>query len=170
MKLIGKGAFTKAYLTEDNKVFLRTVDPIKECMAYGWFPECYLFPTVELTDEIGEYTMEYYPKVSSIKNNVSPRQWRLYQALRKLDYYTGRNPNMMQDHWHKQFDSLPSEFRKEKEMLKHALDACANYGSDVCFEISPRNIATKGNKLVLLDCFFMSSKLNEVRWGSLRVA
>jgi hypothetical protein len=44
-----------------------------------------------------------------------------------------------------------------------ALDACANYGNDVCFEISPRNVAVKNGKLVLMDCFFMADKLQEIQ-------
>ena len=50
-----------------------------------------------------------------------------------------------------------------KEVMIEALEACGNYGSDVAFEISPRNVAVKDGKLILLDCFFMKSKLNQVR-------
>ena len=159
MKKIGKGAFTTAYLTTDNKVLLKSMDPIKECMALGWFPTCYLFPTVENTDQHNEFIMEYYPKVSSLKSNLSPRQWRLYKALRNLEPFQGKNKHMAYNHWWDQFGSLHSEFRNEKEMLQEALTAASNCGSDIAFEISPRNVATKNNKLVLLDCFFSISTL-----------
>ncbi|UZT50044.1 hypothetical protein [Enterobacter phage 01_vB_Eclo_IJM] len=44
-----------------------------------------------------------------------------------------------------------------------ALDACANFGSDIQFEISPRNVRAVNGKLILVDCFFLVSKLQEVR-------
>ena len=169
MKLIGKGAFTKAYLKDDNKtVFLKSVCPIKECMAYGWFPESYLFPTLESVGN-NEYEMQYYPKVTSLKQNLSKHQWELYKTLRNLnmfgDFYTDKFT-----HWHEQFDTIPNKFSKEREALKEALDGCANYGYDIGFEISPRNVATKGKKLVLLDCFFSVSQLHKVRTGEIKVA
>jgi hypothetical protein len=47
--------------------------------------------------------------------------------------------------------------------MQDAVEACANYGSDVMFEISPRNVAVHNGNLILLDCFFIKSKLREVR-------
>jgi len=59
------------------------------------------------------------------------------------------------------FRSLPREFKTAKTALIDAVSALTNYGSDICFEISPRNIAvTKTGNLILLDCFFMRSKLH----------
>jgi len=52
MKLIGKGAFTKAYLMDDQTtVFLKSSCPIKEVMALGWFPDSSLFPVLCRGDE-----------------------------------------------------------------------------------------------------------------------
>ena len=166
MKLIGKGAFTKCYLNDDSKtVTLHSVDNIKECMAYGWFPSSYLFPNVNPTEEQGVYTMKYYKRVSSLKNSLSPRQWDLYKVLRevmaKFDYMT--HVNALFTAWHEAFDTIPSKYAREREVIKEALDACANYGQDINFEISPRNIAVQGNKLVLLDCFFLTRQLKAVR-------
>ena len=59
------------------------------------------------------------------------------------------------------FNQLDDE--ELKETMLEALDACTNCGSDVAFEISPRNVAVKDGKLILLDVFFMKSALNEVR-------
>jgi hypothetical protein len=164
LKKIGKGTFTTAYLMDDKKtVLLKSTCPIKECMACGWYPDSYLFPEVNPTNKYNEYTMAYYPRVSSLKNTLSARQYRLYKALRALPFCSSENKHMSFHHWHDQFNSLPAEFKAEKQALSEALDACKNYGSDIAFEISPRNIAVKGRKLVLLDCFFSISKLQEVR-------
>jgi len=163
MKLIGKGAFTKAYLQDNGKVLLKSVDPIKECMALGWFPEHRLFPTVEMIDT-GMYEMQYYPKVTSLKQNLTAEDWELYKELRALfdTYKASVNKYDGYSSWYKVFSTsdLPEEI---KELLLEALDACANVGSDIMFEISPRNVAVDNGRLVLLDCFYQTSILQQVR-------
>lgn len=163
MQLIGKGAFTKAYLCEDNSVFLKSECQIKECMSFGWFPDSYLFPKINGTDNMGEYTMKYYPKVTSLKSSLEPRQYRFYKLLKGLSIRWAHNKYDLYNEWHKAFESIPDEFAEERDSILEALDACANYGSDINFEISPRNVAVDNGKLVLLDCFFLISNLNEVK-------
>lgn len=171
MKLIGKGTFTKAYLLEcGTSVFLESTCPIKECMSLGWFPESTLFPEIERLDDIEKqskivytYKMEFYPKPLSLKTELEPREYLLYQELRKLKITPPMNRHLLFNEWHKAFNSLPDEFRLESEILREALDACGNFGSDIAFEISPRNVRVKNGKLILLDCFFSVSKLNETR-------
>ena len=160
MELIGKGEFTKAYRMENGRVFLRSTDRVKECMALGWFPSHRMFPTMERIDfDLGSdshstYEMDFYERPKSLKNNLTPRQYRLYSALRKLSVYVQRNCESYLE-WHKEFDKLPSEFANEKEVLKEAIDSLCNYSTGIRFEISPRNVAVKGRKLILLDCFFI---------------
>ena len=166
MKLIGKGAFTKAYLNDDGKtVTLYSVCPIKEGMALGWFPESPLFPKLERIDYLdsgeGVYIMEYYPKVKSLKNTLSPNQYAIYRELRGLNIPLTQNPYDGYQELYNAFKTLKN--RRVREIMLYALDSCVNYGSDIGFEISPRNVAVKNKKLVLLDCFFIKSKLNEVR-------
>lgn len=162
--LIGKGTFTKCYLNEDEKtVTLNSTDYIKECIALDWFPESRLFPEIERTDEQYIYTMEYYPRVSSLKNNLDARDWKLYQILRKLSIGYLRNNYLNLDAWREQFATIPDEYEEEREEILEALQACSNYGEDINFEISPRNVATKNDKLILLDCFFIISQLTEIR-------
>jgi hypothetical protein len=160
VKLIGKGAFTRAYLMESGKVLIKTCDPIKECMAWGWFPESELFPKLDWVD-LGVYEMEYYPRVKSLKGSLEPEQYEIYKSLRALGTLYRQNKHELHSAWHELFDTLEDEGLKE--VMKEALDACGNYGSDISFEISPRNVAVKDGKLVLLDCFFSVSKLEEVR-------
>jgi len=163
-KLIGQGSFTNAYLMPNGKVLLISCCQIKECMAFGWFPDSPLFPILEPIgldkEDFRRYEMEYYPHVSSLKNNLDPDQWQIYKDLRSLEI-TGRiSKNDSLFEWHKQFDKLENE--ELRETMKGALDACSNYGTDIAFEISPRNVKVKNGKLILLDCFYQLTRLKKV--------
>lgn len=169
LKLIGKGAFTKCYLNScGESVTLITCDPIKECMANGWFPESELFPKVEHVDycertDQNIYTMEYYPKTKGLKSVLDTDQWKIYQTLRKVMDNIGycRNIDESYSKVYEAFETIGDE--DLREVMIEALEACTNYGSDVGFEISPRNVAVKNGKLILLDVFFMKSTLRKVR-------
>lgn len=154
LEQIGRGTFTTAYRRADGKVLLKSRDPIKECMAWGWFPNSRLFPKIEFGDNRGEYIMNYYPKTASLKNSLKPKEYEFYLELRRI------------------FDSYPFGYsalrdafqtikcRNRRRIMIEALEACANYGQDVRFEISPRNVrVSKAGNLILLDCFFIASHL-----------
>ena len=162
-ELIGKGAFTKAYLLDSGRVLLKSCDPIKECMALGFFPEHRLFPKMEMI-ECGMYEMEYYPRVNSLKNNLDAEEYKLYKTLREIAQSI-TNPLNIYDSYsvlYKAFEE--SNLNDEvKEVMIEALDGCSNFGPDIGFEISPRNVAVKDGKLVLLDVFFSKSVLKKVR-------
>lgn len=169
LKLIGKGSFTKCYLnTCETSVTLVSCDPIKECMANGWFPEHELFPTVEHVDYCEQtgrniYTMEYYPRTKGLKGYLEDDQWEIYKTLKAMSNNWGFTGNKFD-----RYDILYNSFsRLENEDLRdvmlEALDACSNYGADIGFEISPRNVAVKNGKIILLDCFYMVSTLEKVR-------
>lgn len=168
MKLLGKGAFTKAYLKNDGKtVLLKTIDPIKECMAFGWFPGHKLFPAINPTDTDGEYEMVYYPRVSSLKSALKPAQWELYKELRgiahtiQMEIINTKNQRYTLDTVRNNFKTMKS--KTLSRIMIYATEACANYGSDVRFEIHPCNVRAHKGNLILLDCFFIESKLLEVR-------
>lgn len=163
-KMIGKGAFTRAYLMSSGRVLLKTCCPIKEAMAWGWFPESPLFPEVEYVD-VGVYEMEYYPRVPSLKKALKPDQYTIYKTLNAIYRTSAFDMIRMNDadrysYWYKRFEELPEELA---EVLHEALDACANFGSEIGFEITPRNVAVKDGNLILLDVFFNVRKLKEVR-------
>ena len=165
---IGQGMFTTAYRLDDGTVELISCDHIKECMAYGWFPDSRLFPDIEHVGEHSDellkvYHMEFFERPRSLKSALTARDWKLYQILRKLDIYWGERPDDSFQWWYDQFETIPDEYAEEREEIRQALDACANYGSDIAFEISPRNVAVKDGQLVLLDCFFVKSQLYEIR-------
>lgn len=159
MKKIGTGAFSTVYKKGNNKVLIKSVDPVKECMSLGWFPNSSLFPKIERVakSDCGEYSFyeeKYYPKVSSLKNNLLPNEYEFYKTLRNL------HPTMGYNRLFEAFDKLPSKFARKKAHLKEAIDGLSSYGEDICFEISPRNVAVHNKKLVLLDCFFMETALS----------
>lgn len=165
MKLIGRGAFTKAYLLDNGRVLLKSCDPIKEAMAHGWFPDSPLFPKVSYID-VETFEMDYLTRVRAPKRQLNERAYALYQALRDVSDVFCRSLGNKYDGYkdlYYLFETLLNGW-EEKETLLEALNACADWGSDVSFEISPRNISTndKGD-LILADCFFMMSKLEEVR-------
>jgi hypothetical protein len=165
LKLIGKGMFSVCYRESENTVLIASEDPVKECMGTGWFPDSPLFPKVERV-ACGLYRMPYYAKVSSLKSALDPDQWVIYQALRamvKASVFSGRNPDFRIDFVRKQIDTLQDETLRET--LSEAVDALANYGADIGFEISPRNVAVSDGKLILLDCFYFTTKVHAVSTG-----
>lgn len=163
MKLIGKGSFTKAYLNDtEDTVYLLTNDPVKECMVHGWFPESELFPKIEFSDiEPYDYMMEYHPRTKGLKSFLDADQYQIYKDLRNVKSFIGMNKYDAYHHYYEQFEALDN--KELGSVMVEALDACTNYGSDIGFEISPRNVAVKNGKLILLDCFFIISNLISTR-------
>ena len=171
LPLIGRGMFSTVYRKNAKTVLIRSVDPVKECMAMGWFPSSRMFPKTTrvalLDDDQGTalYEQRYYPKVKSLKAALKPAEWEFYQGLREMQ----GNINRLLDDY-KALDSLqslikalPGKYARKKSALLGAIDALTNYGPDIRFEISPRNVAVHNGSLILLDCFFMKKKAEEVR-------
>ena len=160
-KVIGKGSFSTAYLQSDKKtVVLKSVDYVKECNAWGWFPKSRYLPKIEMIER-NLYKMEYYPKVTSLKNSLKPSQYALYLELRGLNIGYCKNPHNLADFWRKEFKTVKN--KTVRNLLLEVVDSMANYGTQFQFEISPRNVAVKNGNLILLDCFFMQDQLNELR-------
>lgn len=157
-ELIGKGSFTKCYRI-GRKVRLVSTDPAKECAALGWGSDSRLFPRIKRT-ETGVYEMEYFPKVKSLKAALRPDQYKLYRALRNINVCPTKGDFAYLDELRKQFNKLLP--KRVSKALNEQIDGLMNYGADIRFEISPRNVAVKNGKLILLDCFFFASKLREI--------
>ncbi len=162
LKRIGRGLFTTCYRLDANTVMLKSSDPIKECMALGWFPVSEHFPLVTCVTD-GIYKMQYFPKTASLKKNLDADQWQLYKHLKDLfnTFWLPNDRACRRLAWLKHFDNLPEQFSSTREALQEAIDAIGNYGEDVCFEISPRNVRACNGKLILLDCFFLYSAFIE---------
>lgn len=155
---IGQGHFTKCYNTsKPQTVYLDSRDPVKECMAHGWFPNSRYFPKVSFYK--GGYTMRKYTPLSKLRGSAKEvlkgSHYNLYCELKrhlsgKMGYCTIKD----------QLFNIKN--RAAREAIDSALSGLTNYGEDICFEISPRNVAvTKSGCLILLDCFFIHSHL---RW------
>jgi hypothetical protein len=160
-----KGHFTKAYLyNKSNEVILESRCNVKECMALGWFPESSLFPAITFSDLESNkdgfkvYKMPLYTTNSrSVKSIICKEDYEnIYLPLRKICFVID-----YKDFKDQLFKVGVSD--GVREIILEAYEACMNYGSDVGWEISPRNVAaTSEGKLVLLDCFFIKSQL---RWN-----
>lgn len=166
-KLLGRGTFTRAYLLESGEVELHSIDPVKECLALWGFGDSQLWPKIERIDYIdgvGVYRMPRYEKPKSLKKALNAHDWEFYKALRALPCSIGfEKESELKNRWHEKFDTLKNQFSDYVEALHEALDSLGNYGFDICFEISPRNVAVKDGNLILLDCFFLRSKLREAK-------
>lgn len=156
---IGKGLFSKVYRKDENTVLINSVCHMKECLAE--FIDSEWFPKLE-TEDFQLYICKYYNVSKSVKGNLNAEHYALYQELRKISL-SMRPDNMhaLYSFWYEKFQTVSNE--SLKEALLDFLDNASNYGSDVNFEISPRNVACDNGKLVLLDCFFLQSQCIEVR-------
>jgi hypothetical protein len=161
LKKIGQGVFTTAYRRNDGKVLLKSKDYIKECMAHGWFPSSRLFPKIVFKGQY-EYVMNYYPKVRAPKATLTDRDYAFYKELRVIAAQYNSVGTDNHNELYKAFGGI--KCKNNRRIMREALAACSNYGSDICFEISPRNISVSPvGRLVLMDCFFMRSQLRAIR-------
>ena len=163
---VKRGSKTTAYIFED-KVLLRTIDPVKEAMVHGWFPDSEYLPEVLGTDledkdeAFSVYKSPRYLQGRSIKALVNKEDYEtVYQPLRRM--YAKADWSRDSYKWHDNFiaDVTNCEGLKEelKEVLIQAYEACMAFSHKVRFEISPRNVAaTKEGQLIVLDCFFIIS-------------
>jgi hypothetical protein len=162
-KLIGTGSFSKVYQISKNKVEIHSSDPVKECMSLGWFPNSRLFPRIKRTKILYDqkyniYESRLYEKVNAPKKQLKKSHYKMYLELRKIDGAIlpprGNRVNNLIEAIKKSNLS-----RHWKEIINNAIYSLSDYGDDVVFEISPRNIAVSNGNLVLLDCFFMENSL-----------
>jgi hypothetical protein len=169
MQLIGKGTFSKVYAIDENRVKIVSSDPVKECLALWGFGDSPLWPVLERTDSLDNgdnvFIGTRYKTGRGVKGLLNPRAYRLYLALRKCGdkHFFGKNQHDALQHWQKVFtEGLVDEFADEREAICEAVDSLCNYGEDIRFEISPRNVAAdKAGGLILLDVFFFVSHLRE---------
>jgi hypothetical protein len=152
---IGKGASTTAYKS-GNTVYLKSDCPAKECMAHGWFPNSRLFPKVKFSDEPGfDYEMKYYPAVRSLKKALKPAEWDKYKVLRDIFDHNSYIPLSisLSRHWMDKFKTI--KIKPLRLAMIEAMEAMMNYGENIGFEISPRNVrVSRAGNLILLDCFY----------------
>lgn len=154
LKLIGKGLFSKVFKLNDKQVLIQSVCNVKECLSMDWHQSTGIFPKIESID-YQEYTCEYYDKVSSIKYSLCPKHYEIYKDLRSLSINRNGNNYDLSYKWIEEFKKVKD--KKYREALLDMIECLHNYGSDIDFEISPRNIAIKNGKLILLDVFYFKN-------------
>ncbi len=176
LKLVGKGVFTKAYTSpaEPDTCYLVSSDPAKECLAlFGYsttMPN--LFPKLERIEYLNSgdnvFKTKFYARSTSLKSALDEDQYELFKALvsmhRSVNIWGVKDYDLA-DKYYKALNDLKTKkpcFEIYIEALQEAIDSLCNYGTDVLFEISPRNVRAENGKLVLLDVFFFRSKLREV--------
>lgn len=144
LKLIGKGAFSMAYAYSDSQVLIKSLDHAKECLALWCNNE--RLPKLERLS-YGYYVAERYSKVKSLKNSLLTDEYNFYKLLKKIGSCAGYQEI------YKTFEQLPDH--EIKTALLEFIYCFADYCDETMrFEISPRNVAVKDKKLILLDCFF----------------
>lgn len=160
LKLIGTGSFSKVYELDKKTVLIKSTCWSKECISL--FVTGSMFPKIEKLD-YQLYKVKYYPRVKSLKNSLLPSEYKIYLELRRLfndlQYPLKNHENYF--YLREKFQTIKS--KKAKNQLLNCLDDLINYGPDICFEISPRNIAIDKGKLILLDVFFFASQLHKTR-------
>lgn len=161
LPVIGKGSFSTVYRKNKNTVLIKSIDKVKECQALGWFPNSRYFPKLKRVgfSELGYsayYESKYYPRVKSLKAELNPVDYELYQELKKLHEL---NHTFHPKPWPEMFKMLPAKFKTACKALIYAYEALQNYSQNIGFEISPRNVAVFKGRLVLLDCFFLPDEL-----------
>lgn len=159
LQRIGTGSFTTAYRVNKSEVMLDTSDPVKYHMASGFTSDSTLFPRIYSKAD-GLLYMKYYPKLTSLKQNLTPRHWEYYKELRRIHDETmwSFSPNAL----HSAIDSIKYQYLRDavrEQMI--SLEAHRPY--DPLFECSPRNVRTHNGKLILLDCFYYATSLRETR-------
>lgn len=174
-KLIGRGAFTKCY-DNGKTVLLVSSCPVKECNALGWLSDSRLFPKIERLDfdcdnkhiHYGLYQQEKFQRVKSLKNSLKPNEYNLYLKLKQLQSEISsatiycRNQYQRCDAMIKTIQNFDLH-KSYKTALLEAIDGIKSYTHNIGFEVSPRNVAVKNGKLILLDVFFSIDQLKQVR-------
>ena len=184
VKQIGKGMFSKAYLTTKGKPYVYVItqeagdgDYSKEILSTLRSP--YL-PSVAyvgcLDDGSCVYRMPYYR--APLRKKDGAHAWKQYTALKKCweDAQTNIRAKLATS---RQFiyhgDDVMAEVvgcaRGNKDVpaglvkaLEALMDESVNYGSDYSFEFSPRNLATTdGGHLILLDVVFSMESVARIR-------
>lgn len=158
LKLIGQGLFSKVYRLNDKEVLIKSICNVKEAISMEWHNSTGVFPKITRID-YQEYTCKYYEKVTSLKSSLLPDHYDIYQNLRALEIDVNTNPYDYLDAWRKAFKSVKNA--KYRNALLNMLDVLSNYGTEMRFEISPRNVAVEKGKLILLDVFFFNDQRNQ---------
>lgn len=171
LPLVGSGLFTKCYRYSKKEVLCISCDPTKECISLGWTPESRFIPEIEKLDHDGIfslYKMPLYEKPKSLKGALNKSDYRFYSDLRNLQIDYDLNEHRWIYNIVRAVESSKLHHTKKELMIGFA-ESMTNFGHTLRFEISPRNVAVKNGKLILLDVFFFTETMQAVRAGKLKI-
>lgn len=164
LPIIGRGSFTLCY-DNGSTVLLVSNCPVKECNAMGWLSDSRLFPKIERLDYLDElqlFKQEKFDKVKSLKTALHKKEYDLYLQLRELasafhcKYVKNQHDRL--DVFRDTVKASKLHYAYKKALIE-ASEGLANYTTKLGFEVSPRNVAVKNGKLILLDVFFSLDQL-----------
>jgi hypothetical protein len=174
---LGKGMFTKAYLGDDNSVYLVTitdngvsnVDWSKEMLSELYRDDGQQ-PHIPIVEKMGwkdirfkgsmvEGTVYRSPLYNApLRKGNSEIAWKEYRAVEKAWRSARRSVPQNIYNGHRINSDTIENYGKDdsvREALEELSGGIANYGSEYTFEFSPRNLATDGNgQLIFLDVMF----------------
>lgn len=146
MRLLGRGKWTRCYKLNEKRVLLKSSDIIKNIMSDRAFPKSKYFPSIRQTQTCGEYTAPLYERITAPKQQLLPEEYAKYLDLCRAIEYSYCPITAIEKIKH-------VGMRKAVERAYTTL--IEDFGLDgVHLEVSPRNIASKQGKLILLDIFF----------------
>jgi len=163
-QLIDKGLFSKVYKISPTTVEIISECPVKEALAL-FTENLQYFPKYERID-YQLYHCELYEKPKSLKNSLIWEHYKIYQKLREfgVSHTSGLRYNELIQIF-ENFDGLPTLLKAEFLIV---LNALAQYTDKIAFEISPRNVAVKNKRLILLDVFVDANLRQEKRkWNKI---
>ena len=159
--LIGKGAFTQAYKYK-NRVYIKSVDNAKECVALFCRGHRYL-PAITrlnyLEDGSSIYSMPFYNKLT--KRNK--KAWGQYQQLKEFFFEYRYDPQRILLN----IDKLKASTGLKNSLIR-LIEMMANYNhyEYIKLELPIHNLAvTKSGRLILLDIIFDVKLLIETKKG-----
>lgn len=160
LKKIGQGLFSTVYRLNETQVLIKSTDYVKECLSMQWHDSEGIFPEIERVDN-EFYTCKYYEPVKSLKNSLNDEHYAVYRELRDLSIGFIKNSHDNYFKWREQFQTVSNE--EFRYALINMIDNLTNYGTEISFEISPRNVAVENGRLILLDVFFFKDQANKIR-------
>lgn len=159
---IGSGSWSSCYLQDNGTVILRSKDFVKKLMSKDGWPKHRMWPQLKCVSlqkgrKYPLYQMEKLQIVSKMTHTelvkaLSKRQFRWYKVLEKINFINGSIESQKK----KLSVRIPKEFHRELEQIFLAFDYIDSQGRKANFECQDFNLAVKGDKIILLDCFFPS--------------
>lgn len=152
-----RGTFSRVTFSDCGKFAkVTTQDMAKECHALWGFGESDMWPEIERVHDMENptsddqvFVMPKYDQPRSLKSALLPEEWAKYQALRKCPWHMVGYRKFFD--LYKLAQTLPHGL---DSVICEALDSLANYGDTWAIEVSPRNVAVKDGRLILLDIFY----------------